>query len=536
MAWRALSYKPVSRLYHGDAVKALRSKGTRSKVAQTIIIPAPTAGWYVGANLADAPPKTAYVLDNAFPQLDYIRMRGGCVEFTTGMTGNVSSLMVWIGPTAQKMFAANGTGIYDVSAGGAVGASVAAITSTALEVCHFVGSAGSYLIVNNGVDAQWNYSGAAWSQVPAITGLPSPFAQTWVFKSRLYGVTLNSLKSWYLPLDSIGGAATSFDLTDIFTHGGYLVCGATWAISSNSGLYQVNVFITSEGEVAVYDGAYPGDPAWTLKGLYKIGKPLGRRCIMKAGGDLAVMTESGIIPMSSAMTLDEIALQNKAVTAPIAPEWRNAVIARAGLTGWQIVTWPLQSMAIVNLPKLSSSDFTQYVANAQTGAWCRYIGYDANCFAVFNNNLYFGTSDGRVMQAETGGIDDTRYINTTIFPSYSALIGGDGGRKQVRMVKPFIRADFIANYQIRIEVDYDTTIPAQPAPSSISSTSPKWDISLWDIATWGVPLTDQSVWKSVTGYGSVISPILEISTGFTDTPDFRLSAYEVMFEAGNPFG
>lgn len=516
-------------------MKPLRGNASKGKTSQTVLIPAPTAGWYSGANLADAPPKTAYVLDNAFPQLDYVRMRGGCKAFATGMSGNVPSLMTWIGPSSQKMFAANGAGIYDVSAGGAVGASVAAITSTAIESCHFVGTGGSYLIVNNGVDAQWNFSGAAWSQAPAITVAPA-FAHAWVFKSRLYGVSLNSLKSWYLPLDSIGGAAVAFDLTDIFTHGGYLVCGATWAISSNSGLYQVNVYITSEGEVAIYDGAYPGDPAWTLKGIYKISKPLGRRCVMKAGGDLAVMTEDGIVPMSSVMQLDEIALQNKAVTAPIAPEWRNAVIARAGISGWQIMTWPLQSMAIVNLPKLTTSDFTQFVANARTGAWCRYTGYDAACFAVFNNNLYFGTSDGRVMQGEVGGIDDTRNINTTIFPSYTPLTENSGARKQIKMVKPFVRANFLANYQIRVEVDYDTTIPAQPATSSLSVASPKWGVAIWGVSKWGVSLTDQSAWVSVTGFGNVISPILEITTAFADTPDFRLAAYELIFEMGNPLG
>src|SRR5258708_25671776 len=48
----------------------------------------------------------------------------------------------------------------------------------------------------------------------------------------------------------------------------------------------------------IYDGLNPADTAWTLKGLYKISKPLGRRCILKAGGDIAIMTEDGIVPMS----------------------------------------------------------------------------------------------------------------------------------------------------------------------------------------------------------------------------------------------
>ena len=119
-----------------------------------------------------------------------------------------------------------------------------------------------------------------------------------------------------------------------------------------------------------------------------------------------IMTEDGIVPMSKVQTLDQIALQNVAVTQPIQPEWIKAVIERTGLVGWQVTLWSLQSMAIINLPKSSTADRTQFVVNARTGAWARYSGWDANCFAVFNNSLFYGSSDGRVMQAETGSADD----------------------------------------------------------------------------------------------------------------------------------
>jgi hypothetical protein len=82
----------------------------------------------------------------------------------------------------------------------------------------------------------------------------------------------------------------------------------------------------------MYTGEYPGDTAtpWKLSGLYKISKPLGKRCLMKAGGDLAIMTEDGIVPMSKVTSLDQVALQNAAVTAPIAPAWRDAVLGPSG--------------------------------------------------------------------------------------------------------------------------------------------------------------------------------------------------------------
>ena len=76
-------------------------------MSRTKFLPAPTKGWYVGANLADAPEGTAYILDNAFPQLDYVRMRGGSVSYATGMaSANVSTLIPYNAAASSKFFAA----------------------------------------------------------------------------------------------------------------------------------------------------------------------------------------------------------------------------------------------------------------------------------------------------------------------------------------------------------------------------------------------------------------------------------------------
>ena len=343
-----------------------------------------------------------------------------------------------------------------------------------------------------------------------------------------------TLRAWYLGLAAIGGPAVLFDLGGIFRLGGSLIAGATWAIDANSGIYESCVFITSEGEVAVYDGAYPGDPAWALKGVYKVSRPLGKRCLMKAGGDLAILTEDGIVPMSKVQTLDQIALQNTAITLPIAPAWRNAVLARKGMTGWQIVLWPLESMGIVNLPKTDQSDKTQFIVNARTGAWARYLGWDAICFAVFNNNLYYGTSDGRVMQAEIGSSDNGLPYTWTMFPSFSDL-GSQATRKQIRMARPLFQSNYSILPQITIKVDFDTDIP--PYPSNVAALSgPQWGTAVWGIDTWPYPLTTQTNWISAPGFGTVVSPVMQGTFNGSADADIRISAIELLFENGNILG
>ncbi|WP_157158118.1 hypothetical protein [Bradyrhizobium genomosp. III] len=521
--------------------QALRAKSRESRgaVSRSAMLPAPTGGWYVGANLADAPAGTAYILDNAFPQLDYVRMRGGSLAYATGMaSAPVTTLIPYNSASASKFFACCAGSIFDITNQGAVGA--AAVTglsnSAIVEYTQFTNSGASWLMAVNGVDAAQLYNGSSWTTSPAITGLSGGnLAFVWPFKNRIYGVQANSLSYWYLAVNAIGGAATQVDMSGIFKFGGSIVAGTSWAISSNSGLYEVLTLITSEGEVAIYDGLTPADTAWSLKGLYKISKPLGRRCLLRAGGDLAIMTEDGIVPMSAVMSLDQIALQNSAITKPIAPAWRQAVIDRTGISGWQLVTWPLESMAIVNLPKATAGDKIQFISNARTGAWARYVGWDANCFGVYNNKLYYGTSDGRVLQGETGGQDDGANYTMTVFPSYSSL-RSPGIRKFVKMIRARIQSAFGITPQLTVKTDFDTTKPAQPTASVSTPTGAIWDSALWDAGVWPPTISDQSQWVAAEGFGTVISPVFQLTLSSSTTPDVRLTATEVLYENCNAIG
>jgi hypothetical protein len=520
--------------------KAVREKARdRQPTSKAAFIPSPTQGWYVGDNLSEAPKGTAYILDNAFPQLDYVRMRGGALAYATGMpSAAVQTLIPYNGAANSKFFAHCSGAIYDVTnSGPAIATAATGLNSTAnIEFIQYTNAGGSWIMAVNGVDPAQLYNGSAWVTAPAITGLTGGnLAFVWPHKNHIYGIQSASLNAWYLPTDSIGGAATSFPLSSIFKYGGYLIAGTTWDINASSGLYSLCVFISSEGEIAIYDGLSPADASWKILGVYKISKPLGRRCIQKAGGDVAIMTEDGIVPLSKVMQLDQIALQNVAVSKPIAPAWRNAVLARQGLSGWQITLWPRESMGIVNLPKLNAGDKTQFVANVRTGAWAQYIGWDANCFAVFNNALYYGTSDGRVMQAETGGQDDGANYTMTVFPSYNDL-GSPATTKHIKMLRPRLQSAYPVTPQLSVKVDYDTTKPPQPTASSATPVGALWDTALWDVARWPAALTDISNWTDAEGFGSTVSPVIQLTLSTATTPDVRMTAIEMLYETGNPLG
>lgn len=588
-------------------MRPLRNKRPkRQQIAEEFNLPAPTGGWYVGDNQASPPPKTAIVLNNAFPQLDYVRARRGSSGWATGLGAPVSTLMSWTNGVLSKMFGVAAGKIFDVSNIGAVGAAaVTGLGSSLLESVQFPGFGGTYLVAVNGVDSVQIFDGTGWNRTFAYTGnvasgsptigsissivglqvgmalsganIPAGttifsiiagvvtmsanatgtataeaitfyqnapitgyagvgFSFVWTYKGRLYFIDGLTLNVYYLGLAAIGGPATLLPLGPLFKLGGYLIAGSTWSIDSTSGIYEGCVFISSEGEVLLFNGDYPGATNWQELGLYKISKPLGRRCLMRAGGDLVIMTQDGIVPMSKVEVLDQIALENVALTKPIAPAWRNAVIARQSLLGWQITIWPLESMAIINLPKQNATDYTQYIANARTGAWAQYLGLDANCFCVFTDLLFYGDSVGNVWQGESGGSDaGVNPYTVTIMMGFSGLGAGSVG-KQVLLVKPYVQASFVVAAKITINVDYDVTIPSAPSVSD-SVTGALWDVALWDAAVWGGALINQNVWNDAQGYGAAIAPVYQLTINSGPiVPDVRIAAFDILFERGNILG
>lgn len=516
-----------------------RANAQRRKVAKGVTLPAPTKGWWVADNVAVAPPLTAKVMDNFFPNEDHVRIRRGSEEYATGLTGDVYSLMVYDNGSSAKMFAADATDIYEVTSPGAVGAAkVSSLSNGDWSYVQFTTTGGTYLRLVNGANTPQVFDGSTWGTSPAITGAtPTDLKYVWAYRNRLYFIEKNSLDAWYLPVDSIGGAATEFKMGGIFTLGGKLLFGTSWSANLSAQTDEVWIVGTTQGEIAVYSGTYPGDASWKIQGLYRIGKPLGQNCVMRAGGDVAIVTEDGIVPMSKVVSLDRVALANEAITKPIQPAWRHAVAERTGQSGWSITSWQVEGMVVVNLPQIDTNDRTQYIANARTGAWCRYTGWDAKCFGVYNNKLYFGTSDGRVMRGETGGSDDATLYTGAMMWSYTDAKQGPA-RKHLKAIRPMYRTTYNAAPAFAILLDYDEELPSPPSAITSQPEGAAWDAAVWDTDVWpeGQVAVGSWSWRSVGGIGGVFAPAMQVSIDSTVAPEFDLQQVDVLFEIGEALG
>lgn len=353
----------------------------------------------------------------------------------------------------------------------------------------------------------------------------------WAYNERLYFTQNNSLSAWYLDVDSVGGDATEFPLIGVFDLGGSLLFGQRWSLESGGqgGLSDQNIFVSNQGEVAIYQGVNPEDAAsWQLVGVYRIGRPLGKHAFVRGGGDLAISTTVGLVPLSKAISLDVTALNVATVSYKIADAWNDAVQTR-GPVNWRAGIWPEQKLAVVAPPDLQgASDPVIFVSNTETGAWARYTGWQALCLTVFQGQLYFGSPEGRVFKANAGGLDDGETYGGVVVPLFNDL-GGAATAKIGTMARARTRANFGVVDRIDILTDFNLSLPPPPDATPLTASN-VWDEGVWGQSTWSATTASfvSQEWRSAGCYGYSLAPCYQITSGSVGPADLEMIEMETL--------
>lgn len=354
----------------------------------------------------------------------------------------------------------------------------------------------------------------------------------WVYRNRLYFAETGTMNAWHLDVDSVGGDADKFPLSGVFGLGGSLLFGQRWSLSSggDGGISEQNVFVSTEGEVAVYQGLGPDDPTtWTQQGLYRIGRPLGKRAFIRGAGDLAIATSVGLVPLSKAIELDLTALTVASISYPIADAWRDAIDQR-GVVNWQGQIWPDQKIAIFAPP---TADFgsVMFVANTETGAWGRYTGWEGLSFDVFEGRLFFGESTGAVYIANETGLDDGAPYSGACLPLYDDL-GSPSSRKIAKVGRYVLRASVEVRGRVTWQSDYNESLPPAPNAESVGSAPSIWGSGIWGSSLWADALPRLVVdrWVSLGGTGYTVSIAFQVTSGALQPLDVEVLSSEVLYD------
>jgi hypothetical protein len=506
------------------------------QISRISSIAAPVGGWNARDAIAEMKPGDAIRLLNWYVRATDLVIRGGQEDYSSGITGSTKTLAVYNGANGtNKMFAATNSGIYDTSSAGAVGASVATSTNGYWQTENFGDGTTNWLIMVNGTDKPNYYSGAAWTAVdsgtsPALTGLTTTsIIGVFSHNKRLWFLEKDSLSGWYLAAGAAGGALTKFDFSSIAKRGGYLIAGGTWSVESGDGPDDRAVFVTSEGEVIVYQGTNPSAAtSWALVGVYYIGKPLGRRCLVKVGGDLIVITQRGAFPLSS--TLQSAVIdRNIAVTNKIELAFQEAAILYQAVVGWEAIFYPQQSALLFNIPLIAGSSAEQYVVNISSPRkpWCRFTGWNANCFALYNNELYYGVDTAVQKAWVTTMSDDGANIVADAKEAFQQF--GSGEQKRCNLYRPILQVNGSISFLTGLDVDFKDTNLAGEATYTVTSAA-QWDVSKFDEGYWAADLDIVRRWRAPKeNVGTWFAGKLRVSTNALEV---HWLASDLMFELG----
>lgn len=511
-------------------------------------VPASIKGWDQLLSLADMPPDHAVVMNNFIPRPGYLEVRRGSASYASAIGTTMSSVNTVMAYNASntsnaKLFAIGGTAIYDITAGGAGTPVVTGLSNTEWQFTNFANVGTNYLVAANGIDTPQIFNGATWGNL-AVTGItPSNIVQPWAWKGRLWFAQVNSLVAAYLPVASIAGAVATFDLGPFATKGGYIQAISSWTIDSNQTIDEYLAFITSRGQVIVYQGTDPTTAnTFALVGVYNLGDPIGRRCFLRISGNLWVICVDGVIPMTEML----VQAMDRNAAAKVAPTTMimNAVLTSAQNYaqnfGWQFINYPKGQLAILNIPQVENSTSVQYVMNTLTGAWCQFIGLNANCWETLDDVIYFGSNDGRVYKWDVGSGD---YVGATPLPITAQVqtafnyFNTRGHLKRWTMVRPIITTDGSVTPGVGLNIDFGTGAPIS-IPSTISTAAALWDVAIWDQALWPVNSSVIANWTTVEGIGQAASIITQLTTSDNGTANgvtLQLNSWDLLMEPAAGF-
>lgn len=483
-------------------------------------IPAPYAGINLRDGIAALQPNEARDLINWTADGNALIPRKGRQPTSTdGPSGSVPRLFAFRGATASKLIGTGGGEVWDFSSATASALTSASYGGDAWQAANY----GNRLIGVQAGETPWTYDGST----VGATGFTGPtltdLANIAAVRNRLWFCKSGSLDAEYGGLGAITGALTTFQISQVATRGGHLVAIGPHSQDGGDGPDDYTVFVTSEGEIIVY----AGDPSATFSkvGNFMMPPPVGRNCLIQIGGQLSVLTEMGLVPISVAMSgvaFDYLALGN---LGKVAPGMAEDVDAYGALDGWSMVLY--RGLVIVNVPTLADAASKQWVFNTLKGAWTTWKHEKAAAWVVYGSDLYLSHWGEGVVSKYAGATDDGTAFTLTHRCPFITL-GGAAGNLQATAVRFDIQIVGGASGRFGIDADYisrNIIAPSKTIASSIATTA--WG-SAWGSA-WSTSNQYVGKWFSAYGEGRALALAGELTA---DTSELKWFGYQVQTQQG----
>lgn len=516
---------------------------------QGTTLPAPYSGLDLVSPIDAMDPSAALELVNVFAGNSAAEIRKGYSQLDSATTdtqclfmeelARANNTTQLVAASATKVFSFNTSGTRtDIS-------KVGGYTSGAWNSHIF----NNNIYLCNGVDNAQVYTGTG--TCADITGNPpggttlADFINVSSYRGRLYFVKKATLQMFFhdtvnVPMTTGSPALKSYDFAYVMRKGGFLLYTLTYTNQTANTAQDLFLAVTSEGEIVAFTGYSPDDANWSSSGSsgtnsvvahYYIGKPMGYRSYIYVNSDIWIITEQGIVSVSSLFQKGE-----QTVSATVSRTVNPIIKAAADNVGfsslWGGFFWPAGRRVYIRIPASGNSATFLVFAN-DTGSWSEFrlfAATDNAASCLFNKLPFYGGSDGTIWSGETGLADQSKGVNSqtinfSIRTAFSFL-GSRDTYKAFKDIRPLLKT----RRGTPLNIDIDTNF--KQGLTSTGVTAPVAVFTPWGSA-WGSPWSGDVEYifdrYATKGQGHCAS--IRVSGGVKNTT-CQLFGFELRYDVG----
>lgn len=496
-------------------VKPNRSprKAAQSAAHQVTTLVAPTNGLNLKDPFLTLAPQDALTLNNFIARPQGCETRAGYRKHVSGLGGAVVTLMEFqsLDPTQSKLFACVGNKFFDVTNSAESPTPMVDDNGSVdgdWNYIMFSGATENYLCCVNPSGGYWTYDETnGWvdrtANLTGFTGNPGDIA---AWKNRLFITANGTNKVYYLGVAAIQGTASELDFGPLMKHGGSVQAINNWTLNAGLDIDDYFVVFGSMGDVLVYQGTDPDDVAtFAIKGVWYAGRPpVGSRFYHEYGGELFVLTELGLLPLSK-MVNGMVADSYSVMSARIQPALSAQFTTLLNTPYWEVGLADGNDLLVVKAPR-STTIYSQWVMNIATGAWSTFTGMPINTWTSYNSVMYFGDEEGNIYTGLVGDrdgvdIDGTggENVRCTLQGGFNTF-GSSANLKLFDLVRPIFISSAPPGVAVQINIDYlQNNIYSYPSFNDIDEAL--WDSAIWSQSSWVSGTDTYAAWAGVQGLG-----------------------------------
>lgn len=490
-------------------------------------LPAPVGGINLSDPLDQMPPEDAISLWNLFGDQGRVSVRGGTSTFCD--TSSASSIRALyklpLKDGTTKLIACANSKFYKVDTGTSSDVTGAtAPTSNDWNGAVF----GHNLFLCNGVDTVQQWAGAGNFADATFTGVTlSTLINVSSYKEKIYFIKKNTGSFWYRDaVKALSGALSEYDVSYFLRLGGYLLFAGSWTNQLSSTSADLFFICSSEGEILFFSGGGPSSGDWGLVARFVIGKPLGYRAFIRVDNDLWILTEQGVVPITSLFSGSPTAAADslgRKVSVFFTENYASVGFSHL----WHGVHWPQGRRVYIVVPT-SATQTILLVYNTNTGKWFPYrftTEGRATSITTFAGYPHLGTKTGLVVEFEDASSDNGDPIEYEFTGAFN-FFGSRANVKKFLDLRPIMKTQ----RGITIGVGIDTDFKQLPFTDTITTSTGL--TTSWG-SVWGSPWSTEIEYVfdrfSIKGQGH--SGAIKVR-GSIDNSGLEFNAFDIRFELG----